>query len=100
MTELNEFVKNLEREGYSIEYNTQIKGASGVSHRVDGLARGSRNSKMILWLEKRADSTIEIIKAFAISLDVGAEPCLVLDGGIGEEDRKLADSYKMRLLTK
>ena len=101
MMSVREFVDQLKKDGYTVKFDTKIKGASGHFHRVDGLAKHQDlGKKLILWLEKRGDAIAEIIETFAIAYDAGAEPCYVIDGNLGEEERKLAELYKLRLLSK
>ena len=101
MTSVREFVQDLRTQGYSVKFNAKIKGISGHVHHVDGLAKNSKDGgKTILWLEKRGDPITEIIEVFAISYDTGAEACYAVDGELGEEERRLVDFYRMRLLSK
>ncbi|MHB2035687.1 MAG: hypothetical protein ACYCPW_02975 [Nitrososphaerales archaeon] len=99
MISVREFVEDLKKQGYSVEFDAQIKGTSGQTHRVDGLAK-HHGEKMVVWLEKRGDTTTEMIQTFAIAYDTGAEACYVVDREPGREERKLAEFYKMRLLAK
>ena len=97
---VHEFVEDLKKHGYSVKFNARVKGMSGQVHQVDGLAEHAKE-KTIVWLEKRGDPTAEIIGIFAIAYDAGAEACYVADSReLGEEERKLAESYKMRLLAR
>ena len=101
MITVREFAEDLKKRGYSVKFNAQIKGVSGQVHHVDGLAKHATNrEKTIVWLEKRGDTTTEIIEIFAIAYDAGAEPCYAVDRELGEEERKLAEFYKMKLLAK
>ncbi len=101
MTSIREFVEQLKKDSYSVKFDTKVKGASGYFHRVDGYAKHQDHAKkLVLWLEKRGDAITEIIETFAIAYDAGAEPCYVIDGNLGEEERKLAKLYKLRLLSK
>ena len=101
MITVSEFVEDLKKQGYSIKFNAYITGKSGLVHHVDGLAKHLEDAKkIIVWLEKRRDATTEIIQIFAIAYDAGADPCYVVDGELGEEERRLAESYKMRLLAR
>ena len=98
---VSEFVEDLKKQGYDIKINAQIKGKSGLVHQVDGLAIHAKNgNRIIVWLEKRGDTTTEIIQIFAIAYDSGAEACYVVNKELNEEDRKLAEFYKMKLLAK
>ncbi len=101
MITVSEFTEVLKKQGYDIKFDAYIKGKSGLIHHVDGLAKHLEDAKkIIVWLEKRGDATTEIIQIFAIAYDAGADPCYVVDGDIGEEERRLAEFYKMRLLGK
>ena len=102
MMSLREFVEELRKKGYSVKFNGKIKGRSGHIHEVDGLAElvEEHRRRLILWLDERKDALVEIIKTFAIAYDTDAEPCCVLDREPSDEARKLADSYKLRLLAK
>ncbi len=102
MLSLLEFVEELRKKGYSVEFNAKIKGESGHVHEVDGLAElvEKHRKRLILWLDERKDSLAEIIAAFAIAYDTGAEPCYAIGREPSEEARKLADTYKLRLLAK
>ncbi|MDH2901654.1 MAG: hypothetical protein PXY39_11865 [archaeon] len=99
MITVSEFVEDLKKQGYDIKFNAQIKGKSGLVHQVDGLAKHAKNGKkIIVWLEKHGDTAIEIIQIFAIAYDADADPCYVVDRELGEEERRLAEYYKMKLL--
>ncbi|MDG6994571.1 MAG: hypothetical protein JRN52_01500 [Nitrososphaerota archaeon] len=101
MMSLGEFIEDLEEKGYSVKYNTKVKGVSGLFHRVDGIAESPKGEKKtIVWLEKRGNAITEIIQTFAVAYDADAEPCYVIEGALGEEERKLAEYYKMKLLTR
>lgn len=102
MMSLREFVEQLQRKGYSVKFNAKIKGDSGHVHEVDGLAERieEHRRRLILWLDERKDEMVEIIEAFAIAYDTGAEPCYALDSEPSNEARKLAETYKLRLLAK
>lgn len=100
MISFREFLEELKKNGYSIEFDAKVKGTSGQIHRVDGLAIQGNGEKSKVWLEKRRDSIVEIIETFAISYDTGAEPYYVADGELSENERKLAENYKLRLLSK
>ena len=99
MVSISQFAEQLRKRGYSVEPDARVTGESGQVHSVDGLALGGDGGKVI-WLERRGHPTMEIIKAFAIAMDVGAEACYVTDILLADEDRKLAESYKMRVLEK
>lgn len=101
MIPVREFTEDLKKHGYDIKFNAYINGKSGLIHHVDGLAKHLKDAKkIIVWLEKRGDVITEIIEIFAIAYDAGADPCYVVDSELGEEEKKLAEFYKMRLLTK
>lgn len=101
MISLREFIKQLKEKEYSVKFDTKVKGASGHFHKVDGLAKHrDQRKKLILWLEKRKDAMAEIIELFAIAYDAGAEPCYVIDAELSKEESKLAELYKLRLLSK
>ena len=102
MISVREFVEDLKKRGYSVELNAQIRGRSGQVHHVDGLAKSHSEDgkRKVVWNEKRADTTIEIIQTFAIAYDTGAEACYVVNREPVGEERKLAEYYRMRLLAK
>lgn len=101
MISVREFIEHLQKDGYSVKFDNKIKGVSGHFHRVDGFAKHKDHGKRpILWLEKRGDATTEIIETFAIAYDTEAEPCYAIDNALSDEERRLAEVYKLRLLSK
>ena len=101
MMSIREFVEDLKKQGYAVKFGAQVKGMSGQVHHVDGLAKHAKDGRRtVVWLEKRGDTTTEIIEIFAIAYDSGAEACYVVNEELGEEERKLAEFYKMKLLAK
>ena len=99
MISVREFAEDLKKQGYSVGFNAQIKGTSGQVHHVDGIAK-RHGKNTIVWLEESGNSITGIIKTFAIAYDTGADACYVVDEELGEEERKLAEFYKIRLLSK
>lgn len=101
MISVREYIEQLKSDGYSIRFDTRIKGASGRLHRVNGLAMHQEHGKKsVFWLEKRKDAVAEMIETFAIAYDTGAMPCFAIDGEPSEDERKLVELYKLRLLSK
>lgn len=102
---LREFIEDLKKQGYSLKFDVSVRGKSGTPHHVDLLAEnkkaGRRKGKKIIGLEKRCEgnSSFEIIRAFAISYDLGAEPCYIVDKRPeNEEDKMLLERYNMKLI--
>jgi hypothetical protein len=96
---IHEFIVDLKEQGYSVQFDASVKGKSGVVHHVDVLAE-SPEGKKIVGLERHGKETaVEILNAFVVALDGEAEACYIVDRNLDEEDRNLAEHYKITLLT-
>ena len=81
---LNEFVEDLEHDGFTVKLDTMIAGASGVVHHVDLVAERIEEGKkkIIVGMKERGnDPAEEIVSVFAIAFDVGAEPYYITTDG-------------------
>ncbi len=85
----HELVEGLRKDGYTVKFDARLVGASGVTHRVDLLAKpvgGEGRRKLIVGLKDRRRNPIEdLVTVFAIALDVGARPYYVTKGSVEDE---------------
>jgi hypothetical protein len=94
-----EFIEGLKKQGYSVKYDVSLKGVSRVKHHADVLAQHP-NGKRIIGVETRGKETAaEIIGTFMIALDCKAEAFYIAEKKLDEEARKLAETYKIIVVT-
>ena len=99
MKSIHEFIEDLKKRGYSVKFDASVKGKSGALHRVDVLAESPKGKK-IVGLEKHGkEIAVEIMNTFVVALDGEAEACYIVDRKLDEENRKLAEHYRITLLT-
>lgn len=84
-----EFANSLKEEGYTLKFDSSAVGKSGATHHVDLLAefpQGEKDSRPIVCVKGSGKNpVVELLTAFAIALDLGAQPCYVTEGFVDEE---------------
>jgi len=93
------FFEGLKKQGYSVRFDASLKGRSGVTHHVDVLAENPQGKKVVGVETRGKEAAVEIISTYMVALDCGVEACHLVDRGVDEESRKLAEFYKITLLT-
>ena len=93
------FFEGMKKQGYSVKFAASIKGKSGVTHHVDVLAKNPQGKNVVGVKTQGKETAVEIVNAYVIALDGEAEACYIVDGGLDKESRKLAEFYKITLLT-
>lgn len=94
------FIEDLKKQGYSVKLDASLKGKSGATHRVDVLAENPQGEKVVGVETHGKEAAVEILNTFVVALDGGAEACYIVDRELDEESRKLAEYYKITLLTR
>lgn len=100
MRTIGEFTNDLRKQGCSVQFDASIKGKSGATHHVDVLAEHPNGKKIVAVEEHGKETALEIINLFVVALDGGAEACYIVGRELDEENRRLAEHYKITLLTR
>ena len=93
------FVEDLKNRGFTVKFDSSLKGRSGAIHQIDMMAENLEGRKIVVMEKSGNEASVDIIRLFAISLDCEAEAYYIVDGDLDEKSRMLVEFYKITLLT-
>lgn len=90
---LDDFLKQLESEGYHIKFNVQLFGMSGATHSLDILGQSENDRVFMIRRKSGEDASCQIIGIHAVSYDLGLRGACIVNQELNQEAERLADYY-------
>ena len=101
MKSVSDFVREMKSKGYSSKSQARLKGKSGIMHDVNLFLQKKGEPSIVIMRSAGKDTTLEIIKAHLIGVDLGAAAYYVT-GKNSDPDpvgEKLLKEYRIACLS-